>query len=175
MRRDAYIAVGGHEAVRDKVAEDLMLAQTVFRSGRRVTLVLGLDQLATRMYTSLGELVQGWRKNIYAAGGDVLPLGGIAGKVLLPILLVAPSLFLLMPVVVLLAGLAGIADVALAPPAVAVLLLMAGWGVIYGAFGVSPLYGVLYPLGSAVLLYIVITAIVRGRQVSWKGRSYRAG
>ena len=175
MRRDAYTAVGGHGAVRDKVAEDLMLAQTVFRSGRRVALVLGLDQLATRMYTSLRELIEGWRKNIYAAGGDVLPVGGAPAKILLPILLLAPSLLLLLPVVMLIAGLTGLADVALAPAAAATLVLMAGWGVIYAAFGVSPLFGVLYPVGAAVLLYIVVTAIARGRRVSWKGRSYRAG
>jgi hypothetical protein len=175
VRRDAYMAVGGHGAVRDKVAEDLMLAQTVFRSERRVALVLGLDQLATRMYTSLGELIEGWRKNIYAAGGDVLPVGGVAGRILLPILLLAPSLFLLLPVIVLIAGLTGVADVSIAPAAVTMLVLMTGWSVIYAAFGVSPLFGVLYPLGSAVLLYIVVTAIARGRRVSWKGRSYRAG
>ena len=175
IRREAYLAIGGHRSVRDKVAEDLMLAQTVFRSGRRVSLVLGLDQLATRMYTSLAELIEGWRKNIYAAGADVLPLGGVAGKVVLPALLIAPSVFLLLPVIMLAAGLLGLADIAIAPPAVATLVLMAGWGLIYAAFGVSPLFGVLYPLGSAVLLYIVITAILRGRRVSWKGRSYRAG
>ena len=175
VRREAYMAVGGHGAVRDKVAEDLMLAQTVFRSGRRVALVLGLDQLATRMYTSLGELIEGWRKNIYAAGRDVLPMTRVGATVLLPVLLIAPSVFLLLPPVMLLAGLAGIADVAIAPPAVATLVLMAGWGAIYTAFGVSPLFGILYPLGASVLLYIVLTAIVRGRRVSWKGRSYRAG
>jgi hypothetical protein len=38
--------------------------------------------------------------------------------------------------------------------------------------GLSPLYALLHPLGAAALLYISVRAIVRGRQVHWKGRDY---
>ena len=174
VRRDVYASVGGHAAVRDKVAEDLMLAQTVFRAGKRVCLVLGLDQLSTRMYTSLRELVQGWGKNIYAAGADTLPVGGLGGRILLPVLLVAPAILLLAPPVVTMLALAGIVDLSPVPPAAATLVLMTGWGLIYAVFGVSPLFGVLYPLGAAIVLYIVGMAIRRGRHVVWKGRTYQA-
>ena len=175
VRRDVYASVGGHAAVRDKVAEDLMLAQTVFRAGKRVSLVLGLDQLSTRMYTSLRELAQGWGKNIYAAGADTLPIGGLGGRILLPVLLLAPMVLVLMPPVMTILTLGGLVDISPVPPAAATLVLMMGWGLIYAAFGVSLLFGVLYPLGATVLLYIVIMAIARGRRVVWKGRSYRAG
>jgi hypothetical protein len=30
----------------------------------------------------------------------------------------------------------------------------------------------LYPLGSALLLYICVRAVLRGRRVVWKGREY---
>ncbi|MEO8561966.1 MAG: glycosyltransferase family 2 protein, partial [bacterium] len=59
LRRSAYESLGGHASVRDKVAEDLSLAQLYFRAGHVVALVLGLSQLSTRMYTSLRELVDG--------------------------------------------------------------------------------------------------------------------
>jgi len=175
VRRDVYASVGGHAAVRDKVAEDLMLAQTVFRAGKRVSLVLGLDQLSTRMYTSLRELAQGWGKNIYAAGADTLPIGGLGGRILLPVLLLAPMVLVLIPPVMTILTLGGLVDISPVPPAAATLVLMMGWGLIYAAFGVSLLFGVLYPVGATVLLYIVIMAIARGRRVVWKGRSYRAG
>ena len=38
----------------------------------------------------------------------------------------------------------------------------------------SLLYALLHPLGAAVLLYIALRAIVRGRRVEWKEREYRA-
>jgi hypothetical protein len=37
---------------------------------------------------------------------------------------------------------------------------------------VPVLYALAYPLGAAVLLYIVIGAVWRGSRVSWKGRQY---
>jgi hypothetical protein len=175
VRRDAYESVGGHSAVRDKVAEDLMLAQTFFRAGMRVSLVLGLDQLSTRMYTSLRELVRGWGKNIYAGAFDAWPVGGLARRILLPIALLTPAVLVLIPPVQVALALMGVIDVPAIAPAAATLVLMLLWGLVYRAFGVSPLYGVIYPLGAIVLLYIVITAIWRGRSVAWKGRSYRAG
>jgi chlorobactene glucosyltransferase len=175
IRRDTYASIGGHGAVRDKVAEDLMLAQAVFRAGRRVSLVIGLDQLSTRMYTSLRELVQGWGKNIYAAGADTLPVGGLAGRILLPVLLLAPAVMMLIPPIMTILSLTGVIDVAPAAPAAATLVLVAGWAMIYAAFGVSPFFGLLYPVGASVLLYIIVNAIARGRRVAWKGRTYRAG
>jgi chlorobactene glucosyltransferase len=172
LRRDVYASIGGHAAVRDKVAEDLMLAQTVFRAGKRVSLVIGLDQLSTRMYTSLRELVQGWGKNIYAAGLDTLPIGGVAGRMLLPVLLLVPSLAMLLPPLLTILALTGMIDLSVVPPAASTIVLMIGWALIYTAFGVPPLFGVLYPLATATMLYIIIVAIARGRRVAWKGRSY---
>ena len=47
-----------HEAVKDTVAEDLMMAQRAHEAGLRVSLVIGTHQLSTRMYDGLGSIVQ---------------------------------------------------------------------------------------------------------------------
>ncbi|HEX9484627.1 MAG TPA: glycosyltransferase family 2 protein, partial [Gemmatimonadaceae bacterium] len=96
VRRDAYEAAGGHEAVRDRAAEDLALAQRWFLLGKRCVLVLGLAQLTTRMYTSLGALVEGWGKNVFAAGRETIG-GGRAGQAIYPLLLLLPALAGLAP------------------------------------------------------------------------------
>jgi hypothetical protein len=46
------------------------------------------------------------------------------------------------------------------------------WLVVYITIGETPLYALLYPLGALVLLYIFVTAVIRGRRVTWKGRTY---
>jgi zinc transporter ZupT len=46
------------------------------------------------------------------------------------------------------------------------------WIVVYVTIGENPLYALAYPLGALVLLYIFFTAVIRGRRVSWKGRTY---
>ena len=173
FRRDAYDAMGGHGAVREKVAEDLALAQQWFSAGRRVTMVLGLSQLRTRMYTSLRELVEGWGKNIYAGGRDAMPLGAW-GRAVYPVLLVLPALSGLVPPIILALALTGGAGQGvLLWAAIVTGVNLLWWLLVYTALRLSPLYALLHPLGAAALLYIALRAIVRGRRVRWKERDYQ--
>jgi chlorobactene glucosyltransferase len=172
FRRAAYERLGGHAAVRHTVAEDLALAQRCAALGGRVVLVLGERHLSTRMYASLAELVRGWRKNVFAGGRDAMPLGR-AGRAVYPLLLPLPPLLALAPLVALLLAALGLAPAAAGVwGAVAGGLLLAYWAVVYHSLGLSPLHALGYPLGAAVLLWIVVTATVRGRRVAWKGREY---
>jgi glycosyltransferase involved in cell wall biosynthesis len=174
VRRSTYDALGGHAAVKHEVAEDLALAQHWFRSGRTVTLVLGLAQLSTRMYTSLRELIDGWGKNIYAGGRRAMPFGAV-GRTIYPLLLVTPGLFGLAPPVVLALGLLGlVGSTALTWAAIATGANLGWWVLVYAWLRLSPAYALLHPLGAAMMLYIVLGAIVRGRRVRWKEREYRA-
>ena len=172
--RAVYLEVGGHEAVREKVAEDLALAQRFARAGRRVAMVLGREKLATHMYASLAELVGGWGKNVYAAGIDAMP-GGTAGRLLFPFLLPLFPLMVVAPAVVLLLAMTGVLD---APWLVWSSICLASnvlwWSVIYRGFDQPWWYALLHPLGGAVVLYIFVRAIARGRRVTWKGREYRS-
>ncbi len=174
VRRQAYQDSGGHGAVRGKVAEDLALAQLYFRSGRRTVLILGLNQLSTRMYTSLRELIDGWGKNIFAGGRDTVPLGRI-GQWLFPLLLLLPALSGLVPPVLLGLSLAGaLGHGVLVWSAIATGANLAWWLLVYALLRLSPLYAVLHPLGSAMVLYIALRSIVRGNRVQWKTRDYVA-
>jgi zinc transporter ZupT len=49
------------------------------------------------------------------------------------------------------------------------------WIAVYAAIGENPLYALAYPLGALIILYIFVTAVTRGRRVSWKGRTYISG
>ena len=176
IERGAYDALGGHGAVRAKVAEDLALAQLFFARGRRTELVMGLAYLATRMYASLGELVRGWMKNIYAAALDAAPMGRV-GRAALPITLLAFPAANLAPPLALLAAWAGLASPAVALwAAVATAFTLLTWGAVYAAIpSVGVRYALAYPLGAVVVAWIVLRAVARGTRVEWKGRTYRAG
>jgi hypothetical protein len=137
---------------------------------------MGPDDLSTRMYTSLAEVVNGWTKNMVTAGADSLPPGAIP-RLLLPVLLLLSPLMHLAPVLTLIAAAfvplsAGVVMWA----AVCTALLALWWGFIYArAFRLSPLYALTLPLGAVVVLFIIVRATVRGRGVEWKGRRYQAG
>ena len=174
VTRESYEAIGGHERVRDHVAEDLALAQDYVRAGRRIALVLGLNQLSTHMYASLRELFAGWGKNVYA-GGRYTVLGGRIGRALYPILLpVAPLIALAPPVAMILALLGLLSSAWLLWGAICFAVGVIVYAGAYVFMRVSPLYAVLYPLGLFVVFIIAVTAVWRGSRVEWKGRAYVA-
>jgi chlorobactene glucosyltransferase len=175
VTHDSYDAIGGHGAVRSSVAEDLMLAQRFFAARKRVVLMLGVNQLSTRMYASLGEIIRGWRKNVFAGGLDSVPFGKV-GRTFFPLVLLLPPLMQLLPVLVLILGPIGHATPGMLLWAtIASFATLTWWLVVYVTIGENPLYALLYPLGALVLLYIFVTAVIRGRRVTWKGRTYLSG
>jgi chlorobactene glucosyltransferase len=172
VTHDSYNAIGGHGAVRSSVAEDLMLAQRFFAARKRVVLMLGVNQLSTRMYASLGEIIAGWRKNVFAGGLDSVPFGRI-GRTFFPLVLLLPPLMQLLPVLVLILAAFGHATPSMILWAViSTVATLIWWLVVYVTVRESPLYALVYPLGALVLLYIFVTAVLRGRRVTWKGRTY---
>ncbi|HEY1951686.1 MAG TPA: glycosyltransferase family 2 protein [Gemmatimonadaceae bacterium] len=172
VKRATYDAIGGHGSVRSSVAEDLLLAQRFFAARKRVVLMLGLDQLSTRMYASLREIVRGWRKNVFAGGLDAVPFGKI-GQTLFPlVLLLPPMLELLPPLALALSAFVGSSGTVLLWALISAGATLAWWAVVYTTVRENPLYALAYPLGALVLLYIFFSAVIRGRRVSWKGRTY---
>ena len=174
VKRDAYDAIGGHASVRTSVAEDLMLAQRFFAARKKVVLMLGVNQLSTRMYASLGEIIAGWRKNVFAGGLDAVPFGRF-GRTLFPLFLLLPPVMELLPVLALLLGALGMSTSGVMLWAtISTAATLAWWLAVYLTVGENPIYAVAYPLGALVLLYIFVTAVISGQRVSWKGRTYLA-
>ena len=171
--RAAYEKIGRHASVRTKPAEDIALAQRAFESGIPAEMIIGMDYLATRMYRSLREIIDGWTKNIFTAAPDMMP-GGLLGRILIPVLLIAMPLFVLAPPLVLLAQFVlPVTTNLIAWAMLGTLVMLVFWFLVYGALaGYSPLYAFTFPLGAGVVLYIVVRAIWRGRHVTWKGRDY---
>ncbi len=69
IRRADYDAVGGHEALKDSVVDDVALSRLVRRSGRRTEIVRADHMISVRMYEGLGEIVRGFTKNGFAVVG----------------------------------------------------------------------------------------------------------
>lgn len=63
VEREAYFSVGGHQAVADRVLEDVALARLLKRR-HAIRLRYAPESVATRMYRTTGELVEGWSKNL---------------------------------------------------------------------------------------------------------------
>jgi chlorobactene glucosyltransferase len=171
--RAAYVAVGGHGAVRDEVAEDLALAQAYLRAGRRLHFAFAERLMETRMYQDLPQLIEGWSKNVYLGGRRSFP-DEPALRALVPVMLAAAMLFWLLPPGVLLVRALGVSVGGLAGSAgIATGLSVLFWALVSYGMRIPMVYGVLYPLGAAMALYIFARSTWRGsRRVEWRGRVY---
>ena len=167
FRREAYEAIGGHEAVRDRIVEDVELARAVRRARRRLVIADGRQLATCRMYEGWDEIVEGFSKNAFAgAGGSAVTLALMAS--------VAIALFVVPP-----AGL--VVSLAVGAPA--------AWFAAETALALaSRVVLALYfrqPLASALLHPIAVLAAIRialrsfwltrsGAGVAWRGRRYGA-
>lgn len=175
--RRIYQEIGGHEAVRGEVVEDLRLAQHLTGAGHRLSLRGARGAFATRMYHSLGEVIDGWTKNLATgarqAAGPWAPLA-LAGIVAYALMMwVVPPL-----------ATTWVFGRSAGDPAHDLLIwglttTLAGlgvWALIYRRFEVSPAYAFLYPLGAVLVAFIAVRSGLRGsRRIEWKGRRYSGG
>jgi chlorobactene glucosyltransferase len=174
--RAAYETAGTHAAVRHEVAEDLALAQAYLQHGLKLHFAFAERLMETRMYRGLAPLVEGWSKNIYLGGRRSFPNEPLA-RALVPVMLViAMSYWLLPPVTLLLAAISpGLAQLKAAALAGSILGAVF-WILICFGMQIPAVYGLTYPLGALMALYISARSTWRGaRKVEWRGRVYGRG
>ena len=80
IERSAYLAAGGHRAVRERFVEDIGMAERVKSLGLPIRIALVRGLVSCRMYSSFSQLVRGWSRIIYDA------LGRKSGRLVLKLL-----------------------------------------------------------------------------------------
>jgi glycosyltransferase involved in cell wall biosynthesis len=63
--RETYQAIGGHQAVRGEVLEDVALANRAKSARNRIYFGQGIGIVRARMYNTFSAMWQGWVKNLY--------------------------------------------------------------------------------------------------------------
>lgn len=75
----AYRRAGGHAAVRDQVLDDVALLRAVKAAGGRGVVADGTHLATCRMYTSWGQLRDGYAKSLWAAFGSPAGAAAVTG------------------------------------------------------------------------------------------------
>lgn len=164
--REAYRQLGGFEAVRSELVDDMAFCRRAKEAGLKVVFADGSRLASCRMYQSRAEVIAGFSKNLYeGVGGQAWGL--LAVLALYALAFVAPYVGLLMSVWIpewrVPAGLAVGLNL--------VLRSLLAWRYAHRAWSV-----VLHPLGVLALIGIGLNSWWwqrRGR-VEWRGRSYAA-
>jgi glycosyltransferase involved in cell wall biosynthesis len=103
IRREVYARVGGHQAIRNEILEDVELAKRVKAAGGKLLFLPGAAWVRTRMYRTFGEMWRGWTKNLFLIyGGSLAKISKTLTELCAVDLL--PQFFLLVLLVWLLSG-----------------------------------------------------------------------
>lgn len=160
FRRETYDRIGGHDAVRSAVVDDVEMAKAVKRAGGRVVMAHGLGTVSCRMYRSHREVFNGFRKNFLAGFGNNIPF-----------FLLSAGLHIwvyLLPIAAMAVGWIPVGTgTALVMVPIVQRLLIAWW------FQWPRLDSLLHPIGVAwfqALALRVLADRLSGRKILWKGR-----
>jgi hypothetical protein len=158
LERGAYLASGGHGAVRGTLHDGLKLTRLVRGHGLRTEIVAGAEVATCRMYRGFAESWRGFLKN--AREGMATPVGLPVWTVVLAGAHLWP--FFLLP------DMQAVMALALVFALRAAITLRSG----------EPAWTIaLHPVAVVVALAIQWTALARflmGRKEGWKGRAYAA-
>jgi len=167
IRRSAYDAVGGHEAVRQNVLDDVGMAEAVAEAGLPYQFLVLRELFSCRMYTSFSEIWAGWSKNLFAGlkhswivlllvlfflflqvlAGPILLGLGLAGEVSEEWLWWGAGLCALMQIVRFQAD---------------------------RIWGLAPQYGLTHAPANLILMALLLNSALKNRKgVAWKGRLVR--
>lgn len=75
--REAYFAVGGHEAVKSEILEDMCLARLIKEKKRTLRFRYGPEVLSARMYRTTEAMIEGWTKNLALLFPNALVFAGL--------------------------------------------------------------------------------------------------
>ena len=177
IRRATYEAIGGYEAVKNEIVEDIALARRVKGAGHRLFNTVGEDLFSTRMYDSLGGMYRGWTRIYYGGFKSVLRLLGAMALTftftLMPFgVLAASSVLLAMEQIT------ALSLVAFLLSAIGVLALLVTMRRLFILCRGNPWYLIFHPLAAVLVLTFQAGAMIRGLGlcgVTWRGTTYKGG
>lgn len=167
FRRSSYESLGGHEALKGHLVEDIAFGRQVASrtgEGMRLANADGINLLSCRMYSGFFQLWEGFSKNLRPVFEESF-LGFLLFGILVSTLFLLP--FSVLPLVLI------CKEVAI-PSLVSVLLILVMRLLLTLRFRTSWLGVVAHPLAVALALLIALNSwrLCRGGGVSWKGRNY---
>lgn len=166
FRREVLEAIGGFEAVKSEVAEDLKLGEILKSEGCKLRIDYAPNLIETRMYAGFGEIWEGFTKNLFSgmkfsivkmfSGALSIFLFGVLPVMLAALALAAGNFKLFLPLIVI------------------YLLQVCVLAKAAQEWEGSLIYAALAPLGLGLFLAILTNSTIKilsGKGVTWKGRS----
>jgi len=166
FRREAYLAIGGHESVSSSIVDDISLARQIKAKRLRWRVSYVADLVSCRMYHSSREAIDGFTKNMFAAF-DYRLLPFLFTFIWLMVMFWEPLILLAL----LISGLVTQAQHTALVVCLAFSFLL--WLVPYGEMRIPLYLAFLYPFTILANIGVALRSFVqciKGR-TTWKGRT----
>ena len=172
FQRETYVRIGGHEAVRTDIVEDMQLSRLVKRHGGRLVWIDGTALVRSRPYRGLRDAWRGIAKSSFAAINYSL-------VALVPSMALCAAVFLAPYGFVIAALAARNADGALLwLPLIQVALILGSYLLLVWRFKFPRRIVPLHALTILVTILVTLQSayqVTLGDGVAWKGRTYHFG
>ena len=168
VRRSAYDAIGGHGAVKQDILDDIGMARALVAAGKTYRCLRMRELFYCRMYTSFGEIWEGWTKNLFA--GMRYSWGNVAAALIFTFLFSVSGPFL-----VLLAALGVVGMEWLVWGIVLTVLMQSARTLMDVRYGQSVPFGFTHAPANVLVMALIVNSGLRTRSgsVTWKGRTYK--
>jgi chlorobactene glucosyltransferase len=168
FRRKAYEKIGGHEAGKVDVLEDVLIAKRAKRAGLKLLVADAKQLFSIRMYFGLKEIWTGWRKNMFLAMKRsvlraVWYVSMVLGFLLTPYIVLALNIFLQTGWLWVGMAIAG------------VVMVTAAAYKTCDELGLHRNTSALFPLGAIVMAAIMLNSMLHTlvrKKTEWRGRIY---
>jgi chlorobactene glucosyltransferase len=166
FRREAYLAIGGHESVSSSVVDDMGLARKIKAEGLRWRVSYIADLVSCRMYHSSREAIDGFAKNLFAAF-DYRLLPFLFAFIWLMVMFWEPLIVL----AVMVSGLVTQAQPTAILTCLALSVLL--WLIPYAEMSIPFFLALLYPFTILANIGVAFRSLVLslGGRITWKGRT----
>jgi len=172
VRRSTLARVGGYEALKSEVVEDIRLAEMIKGSGARMLTVHAPSLLRTRMYQSFGEIWESCTRTWFS--GMKFSFGfALVCALSMYVMAVVPPLLAVLSAIGIVAGFDAHLSQLFIPATLAwlgqiLVLMISGY-----RYRVSVAYALTAPLGLGLLYTMLLDSSIKirtRRGVTWKGR-----
>lgn len=168
VEREAYFSVGGHRLVGREILEDVALARSIKRAKYGIRFRYAPEALATRMYRTLPDMIEGWTKNLALLFPRPVFLAGMQTLQFL-LFFGLPPLAMLMPLLA-----------SWQRGAILLVWMRTSWGfytrVARSHFPAADV--AMSILGVPLFVWLLVRSTLHHRvtrSVHWKGRAYKPG
>ena len=168
VSRNAYNRIGRHASVKTNILDDIGLARALVESGAKYHCLFLTELFRCRMYTTFGEIWEGWTKNLFAGMRYSLVNVFLAVVFTFAFSILGHLLFVL--------GVANIVGIEWLVWGATILLLCQSLRLLMDVRrGMEPIYGLTHAPASLFVIVLILRSALHSRRgsVTWKGRTYQ--